>query len=73
MTGIPTSVGDANIFCTPLKEFYFSCYPELLEPYEIYCICCYESSITYVEKISKYRGGFSLLIRGLGGGGEEET
>ena len=50
MTGIPTSVGDAYIFCTPLKGFYFSCYPELLE-------------------LSKYRGGFSFLDYGWGGGG----
>ena len=49
MTGIPTSVGDAYIFCTPLKGFYFSCYPELLE-------------------LSKYRGGFSFLDYGWGGG-----
>ena len=39
-------------FTFPL-QFYFSCYQELMEPYQIYCICCYESSIRNFEKISK--------------------
>ena len=67
MTGIPTSMKDTYIFCTPLNEFYFSCYQELLESYQIYCICCYESSIRHFEKISKYRGGSSFLDIGVGG------
>ena len=66
MTGIPTSIGDAYMFCTLVKEFYFSCYQELLESYQIYCICCYESYIKHIEKISKYRGGSSFLDWGWG-------
>ena len=63
MTGIPTSIGDAFNLCTPLKEFNFSCYQELLDSYQVCYICCYESSISNFERI--YKKKFCLQFKNL--------